>query len=113
MPFTARWMKPEIIILNEVGQKEKDKYHMISIVCGIQNMTQIDLTMVAQTVKNLPATQETWIRSLGWEDRREEGMAAHSSIHAWRIPMDRGAWWAKSKESEATWVAKSQTQLSN
>ena len=35
MPFTARWMKPEIIILNEVGQKEKDKYHMISLICGI------------------------------------------------------------------------------
>ena len=68
MPFTARWMKREIIILNEVGQKEKDKYHMISLICGIQNMTQIDLTMAAQTVKNLPATQETWIRSLGWED---------------------------------------------
>ena len=35
MPFTARWMKAEIIILNEVGQKEKDKYHMISLICGI------------------------------------------------------------------------------
>ena len=35
MPFTARWMKPEIIILNEVGQKEKDKHHMISLICGI------------------------------------------------------------------------------
>ena len=35
MPFTARWMKPEIIILNEVGQKEKDKYHMISVIRGV------------------------------------------------------------------------------
>ena len=35
MPFTARWMKPEIITLNEVGQKEKDKYHMIPLICGI------------------------------------------------------------------------------
>ena len=34
-----------------------------------------------------------WIRSLGWEDSLEEGMATHSSILAWRIPMDRGAWW--------------------
>ena len=63
-------------------------------------MTQINLTMVAQTVKNLPAMQETWIQSLGWEDRREEGMAAHPSIHAWRIPMDRGAWWAKPMGSQ-------------
>ena len=43
-------------------------------------------------VKNLPAMRETWIRSLGWEDPQEEGMATHSSILAWRIPMDRGAW---------------------
>ena len=42
--------------------------------------------LVAQTVKNLPATQETWVRSLGWEDPPEEGMATHSSILAWRIP---------------------------
>ena len=37
-------------------------------------------------VKNPPAMQETWVRSLGWEDPLEEGMAAHSSILAWRIP---------------------------
>ena len=47
--------------------------------------------IVAPTVKNLPAIQETWIQSLGWEDPLEEGMATHSSIPAWRIPMDRGA----------------------
>ena len=34
------------------------------------------------------------VRSLGWEDPLEEGMASHSSILAWRIPMDRIAWWA-------------------
>ena len=39
-----------------------------------------------QTVKNLPAILETWVRSLGWEDPLEEGMATHSSILAWRIP---------------------------
>ena len=43
-------------------------------------------SLVAMTVKNLPVTQETWIRSLGREDPREKGMAAHSSIAAWRIP---------------------------
>ena len=36
-------------------------------------------------VKNLPAMQKTWVQSLGWEDLLEEGMAAHSSILAWRI----------------------------
>ena len=45
-------------------------------------------------VKKTPAMQETWVRSLGWEDPLEEGMATHSSILAWRIPTDRGAWWA-------------------
>ena len=49
---------------------------------------------MAQTVKDLPAMQETWIQALGWEDPLEEGMASHFSILAWRIPMDKGAWWA-------------------
>ena len=42
-------------------------------------------SLVAQLVKNLPAMQETWVRSLGWEDPLEKGMATHSSILAWRI----------------------------
>ena len=45
-------------------------------------------------VKNLPAMRQTWVQSLGWEDPLEEGMAAHSSTLAWRISMDKGAWWA-------------------
>ena len=57
-------------------------------------------------VKNPPAMQETWVRSLGWEDPLEEEMATHSSILAWRIPMDRGAWGATIHG-----VAKSQTRL--
>ena len=43
-------------------------------------------SLMAQTVKNLPAMQETPVRSLGWEDPLEEGMTTHSSILAWRIP---------------------------
>ena len=46
------------------------------------------------SVKNLPSMQETWVQSLGWEDLLEDGMATHSSILAWRIPMDKGACWA-------------------
>ena len=49
---------------------------------------------VAQLVKNLPAMQETWVRFLDWENPLWEGMATHCSILAWRIPTDRGAWWA-------------------
>ena len=51
-------------------------------------------SLVAQTVKNSPAMRETWVHSLNWEDPLEEGMATHSSILAWRIPVDRGAWQA-------------------
>ena len=42
--------------------------------------------MAAQMVKNLPAMQETWIQSLGWEDPQGNGMATHSSILSWGIP---------------------------
>ena len=63
---------------------------------------------MAQTVKNLPVMGETWIRTLGWEDSPEEGMATHSSILTWIIPMDKGALWATVHGFE-----NSQTQLSN
>ena len=43
-------------------------------------------SLVAQMVKNVPAMQETWIRSLGWEDPLQKEMATHFSIPAWRIP---------------------------
>ena len=51
-------------------------------------------SLVAQMIKNPPAMWETWVRSLVSEDPLEEGMAVHTSILAWRIPMDRGAWQA-------------------
>ena len=47
---------------------------------------------MAQTVKNPAAMQETQVRSLGQEDPLKKGMTTHSSVLAWRIPMDRGAW---------------------
>ena len=50
---------------------------------------------MAQVAKNLPAMQEVqemWVQSLAWEDPLEEEMATYSSILAWKIPMDRGAW---------------------
>ena len=62
--------------------------------------------LVAQMLKNLPEMRKSWVQSLGWEDPLREGMAAHSSILAWRIPMDRGAWRATvprgHKESDMT-----------
>ena len=47
-------------------------------------------SLVAQKVKNLPAIQETWVWSLGWEDLLEKRMVIHSSILAWRIPWTEG-----------------------
>ena len=64
---------------------------------------------MVQLVKNPPAMWEIWVQSLGWEDPLEEGMASHSSILPWRIPMGRGgAWWAT-----VHGVAKSRTGLSD
>ena len=60
--------------------------------------------LVTQMVKNLPAMQETQILSRGQEDPLEKEMATHSSILAWEIPMDRGAW-----QATAHGVAKSRT----
>ena len=65
-------------------------------------------SLVAQMVKNLPAMQETWVQSLDWKDPWEVGMAAHSSILAWRIPMDRGPW-----QATVHGITKSQTRLSD
>ena len=58
----------------------------------------------SQTVKNLFAMWKTWVQSLGCEDPLEEGMTIHSSILAWTIPLDRGAW-----RATVHGVAKSQT----
>ena len=63
---------------------------------------------MAQTVKNLPAVQETRIRSLVLEDPLKKGVAAHSSILGLENSMDRGAW-----QATVHGVKKSQTQLSN
>ena len=63
---------------------------------------------MAQMVKDPPTMRETCVRSLGWEDPLEAGMATHSSIIAWKIPMNRGAW-----QTMVSGVTKSQTRLSN
>ena len=45
-----------------------------------------NVSLIAHLVKNLPAVWETWVQSLGWEDRLEKGKATHSRILTWRIP---------------------------
>ena len=61
-------------------------------------------SLVAQAVNNPPAMWETWVQSLGWEDRLEEGMATHSSILAWRSPRNGGAWWATAHGVTKSWT---------
>ena len=68
-------------------------------------MTTLWASLVAQMIKNPSAMQEIWVPSLGWEDLLEEGVATHSRILAWRIPMDTGAW-----QATALGVAKSRTR---
>ena len=63
-----------------------------------------EFSLVAQSVKNLPAVQETWVQSLGWEDPLEEDMATHSGTLAWRIPMGRGAWQAAVHAVTDSWT---------
>ena len=62
--------------------------------------------MVAQRLKHLPAMQETWVRSLGWEDALEKKMATQVQYSCLENPMDKGAWWATVQR-----VAKSQSRL--
>ena len=57
--------------------------------------------------KEYTCMQDMWVGSLGWEDAQEEGMATHSSIVAWRIPMDRGSW-----QATIHWISENWIQLS-
>ena len=78
MPFAATWMHLEIIILNEGSQKEKDKYHVILLIHGIRNRTQMNLpTQQKQTQRHRKQTcggqggeelGEGWMGSLGLAD---------------------------------------------
>ena len=88
--------------------KQETSHFLFSSYTIKRQYTMSQASLVAQTVNNPPALQEIRVRSLGWEDPLEEGMAIHSRILAWRIPLDRGSWQATAHE-----VAKSQTRLSN
>ena len=68
-------------------------------------------SLVTQTVNNLPAMQETWVRSLGQEDPLEKGMATRSSFLAWRIPWTEEPGWLQSMGSQRVrhnWVTQQQ-----
>ena len=71
--YVATWM---------AGEFRGELVHMAEMLCP----ETVRAPLVAQTVKNLSAIPETWVRSMGQEDPLEEGMATHSCIFAWRIP---------------------------
>ena len=99
----------QCLIFKTTAPSKKDTVHC-NLVLYI-HITCINISLgflVAQMVKNLATIQETWVQSLSWEDPLQEGMATHSSILAWRIPMDRGAW-----QATVQGVKKSQILLSD
>ena len=61
-------------------------------------------SLVAQRVKSLPAMWETGVQSLDREDPLGKEMATHPSILGWRVPMDRGAWWATVHRVAKSWT---------
>ena len=67
----------------------------------------VSASLVAQSIKNPPATQETWVQSLGWEDHLQKEMATHSIILAWRIPQ------TEEQGGLQSWGHKNQTCPSN
>ena len=77
---------------DSVGKEEREKKDMLEACSALPDITAFIFIniylfiLVAQSVKNLPAMQETEVQSLGWEDPLEKGMAIHSSILVWRIP---------------------------
>ena len=75
-----------LIMLSEI--KNKKKYMLIRFY--LHKILEKWASLVAQRLKHLPGMQETWVRSLGWEDPLEKEMATHSSILAWRIPWTEG-----------------------
>ena len=89
--------------------EDKVFYFFSANIIGERGIKITNLTsLVAQLVKNLLAMQETWVWTLVWENPLEEGMATHSGILAWRIPMDRGVC-----QSVVCGVMMSWTQLSD
>ena len=75
---------------------------LYSCTCKLEGIYLTRASLVAQTIKNLPAVQETQVQSLGQEDPLEKGMATHSCILAWRTPWTEEPGRLQSVESDKT-----------
>ena len=104
-PVTRLWLTDEIKHLEVVVKASSQQTDVSSF--GSSSRSPLPgsrASLVSQLVKNPPATWKTWVWSLGWEDPLKEGLATHSSILAWRIPMDRGTWWATVHGVAKSWT---------
>ena len=116
IPWRKEWLPIAVLLPGEFrGQRSLEGYSPWG--CKELDMTKLRLTQHCDQEQGFPGgsdgkdrhtMQEIWVQSLGWEDRLKEGMATRSSIFAWRIPTDRGAW-----EATVHGVAKSWTRLSD
>ena len=79
------------VSLSKLQELVKDRKPDMLQSMGLQRVRHDCAVEQEEMVKNLPVMQETWVHSLAQEDPLEEGMVTHSSIFAWRIPMDTGA----------------------
>ena len=84
IPWTEEPSKPQAMGLQRVGHNRVTDTHSRAS----------QEALVVKSLLSVQETQEPQVQSLDWEDPPEEAMAAHSSILAWTIPMDRGPWWA-------------------
>ena len=126
MQMAAFWLHPHM------WQRERDKGRereissssfkaTVLLDYGAVLMTLLNPTYLLKrgfcggsAVKNAPVMQkpqEAQVRSLGWEDSLEEGLATHSSILTWRIPMDRGAWRATVHVVTKSWTRLKQLSM--
>ena len=84
MPFAGTWMEPETPILSEVSQKKKDKYHLLSLICRIQNMTQMSLSVKQkQTHRHRGQTRVAKVEGVGqggmkWEFGTRRGKLVYT-----------------------------------
>ena len=95
IPWRREWQPTPVFLPGELhgqrslagyspwGRKESDTTESVALSLSL---TGARVSLVAQTAKNMPAMQETWVQCLGSEEALEKGMATHSSILAWRIP---------------------------
>ena len=106
--FWVCWVCVCICVCVSVRKIEGFNIVFLSLICFLRELHKHWpmfnwASLVTQMVKNLPAMWETLVWSLSQEDPLGEGMAIHSTILAWRIPMEKGAWWATVNGVAQSW----------